>query len=99
MYTQSLPLCVSLVDASMTLMIPLTLSSTVMAAFSKPNASAPRWPRSVCTQLCDVKSATERPWYEVQSQTYPGSTGNAVSQGSSVWIALVNQCCTSLVGA
>jgi hypothetical protein len=33
-YTQSLPLCVSLVAASMTLMMPLTLSSTVMAAFS-----------------------------------------------------------------
>jgi hypothetical protein len=33
-YTHSLPLCVSLVAASMTLMTPLTLSSTVMAAFS-----------------------------------------------------------------
>ena len=35
----------------------------------------------------------------VQRRPYPGSIGNAVIAGSSWCFALVNQCCTSFVGA
>lgn len=46
--------CVSLVAASITWIIPVTLWSTVMAAFSSPKDSAPKLPRSVWTQLKKV---------------------------------------------
>ena len=50
-HTHSLPLCVSLVAASRTLIIPATLSSRVVVAFSIPNDSAPKLPMSVWTHL------------------------------------------------